>query len=633
MDSDLLGQSNPVRHESYERAESGRPKSAISLLRTFKTAGCFLVSIAMCTIFLLCFPVAFLQPEEQLLLQGLSEKWVVNGPGFALYFPLKTRITRRDALTIDPLSYYVVTNTLNANVRVEAGPQLLFLGAFDEASDLRQKYVLEKGHYLRLLDKVSGEVRVEIGPSTVTPGPHEEAPDGKQKGLSLKKFEYVNVYDKSGQVRVVRGEGLVFPGPTERLGEKKEAHVLEKDEWIKLVDEATGNVRVELGEQVVFPGATERAATTVQKAIHVDDETAVLVRSKQDGQQRLITPQSHRGPFFPAQYDEIVEVRNLIRIEPHEVVIAADEKNHIMYYDGRTGDSSGLAVFLPPYYKQITMMWGSGTSAEDLQNNVVNNKMNVAYKVPVAKIDVRKLYAFFRYNVRTADKVEMMLEGTIVWQIVDVPKMFSQTPDPKGDVWYHVRQRLIQAVSRVTLDQFMNTFSDLTTNVLDEDPYYAERGIQVHEVSVIRYECANPSDAKVLEQIIQETTKRMNELTAQNSKNDVQRASIEGEIALEQQRTKLLELKAENDKVSASASGEAEGLKLATSVHKFMEVLNGSVPNATTILDLLKFYETQRTMTTQTKDLATGNASLFLTPKDLNLKMVVPGSGREQDEL
>merc|ERR1719401_1468874 len=189
-------------------------------------------------------------------------------------------------------------------------------------------------------------------------------------------------------------------------------------------------------------------------------------------------------------------------------------------------------------------MWGSGTSAEDLKNNVVNNHMNVAYKVPITKIDVRKLYAFFRYNVRTADKVEMTLEGTIVWQIVDVPKMFSQTPDPKGDVWYHVRQRLIQAVSRVTLEQFMNTFSDLTTNVIEDDPYYAERGIQVHEVSVIRYECANPSDAKVLEQIIQETTKRMNDLTAQNSKNDIQRALIEGEIALEQQRTTLLQLKA-----------------------------------------------------------------------------------------
>merc|ERR1712083_389740 len=146
----------------------------------------------------------------------------------------------------------------------------------------------------------------------------------------------------------------------------------------------------------------------------------------------------------------------------------------------------------------------------------------------------------------------------IIWQGVDVPKMFSTTPDPKGDIWYHIRQKLIQAVARVTLEVFMNTFSELTTNLIDKDPYYAERGVQVHEVSVIRYECANPSDAEVLEQIIQETTKRMNQLTAQNSKNDVQRAAMEGEIDLEKQRTKLLEVKASNDKVNAMASGEAD---------------------------------------------------------------------------
>jgi hypothetical protein len=221
------------------------------------------------------------------------------------------------------------------------------------------------------------------------------------------------------------------------------------------------------------------------------------------------------------------------------------------------------------------------------------------------------------------------LEGTISWQVVDVPKMYSQTPDPRGDVWYHVRQRLIQAVSRVTLQQFMDTFSDLTARVIEHDDYYDNRGVFVHEVSVIRYECANPSDAKVLEQIIQETTKRMNQLTAQNSRNDVQRASMEGDIDLEQRRTKLLDLKAANDKATAIAAGEADGLKLAASVSKFVDVMGASLPNASAqvAIDLLKFYEGERTATTQTRDLSTGNAQLFLTPKDLNLKMVMPGGG------
>merc|ERR1712176_866940 len=114
-----------------------------------------------------------------------------------------------------------------------------------------------------------------------------------------------------------------------------------------------------------------------------------------------------------------------------------------------------------------------------------------------------------------------------------------------------------------------------------------------HEISVIRYDCANPSDREVLQQIIQETTKRMNQLTAQNSKNDVQRASMEGEIELEKQRTKLPEIKASNDKVNAIASGEVNGLKLATSVTKFIDAINTSIPdNSTeTAIDLLKFFE------------------------------------------
>merc|ERR1712187_954088 len=283
------------------------------------------------------------------------------------------------------------------------------------------------------------------------------------------------------------------------------------------------------------------------------------------------------------------------------------------------------------YYKLITMMWSSGTSPEDLKNNIVNNKKSVAYKVPVTKIDTRTQYAFFEYKVRTSDKVELTLEGTISWEVSDVPKMFGTTPDPKGDVWYHVRQRLIQAVSRVTLEQFMDTFSDLTAKVIENGTFYEKRGVLVHEVSVIRYECANPGDAQVLQQIIQETTKRMNQLTAQNSKNDVQRASMEGEIDLEKQRTKLLEVKASNDKVNAKAAGEADGLKLATSVTKFVDAINFSLPNASaqTAIDLLKFFELEKTATTQTRDLATGKAQLFLTPKDLNLKMVMP-EGRNE---
>merc|ERR1719301_16039 len=137
------------------------------------------------------------------------------------------------------------------------------------------------------------------------------------------------------------------------------------------------------------------------------------------------------------------------------------------------------------------MNWSSGTSREDLASNKVKNAKTVAYKVPVTKIDLRAQYAFFEYNVRTADNVELVLEGTIFWQVLDVPKMIAATGDPKGDVWYHCRSSLIQAVSRVTLEVFMVKFNEIVQNAANrDDQFYMDRGVCVHNLEVTRYACA-----------------------------------------------------------------------------------------------------------------------------------------------
>merc|ERR1719146_443682 len=121
------------------------------------------------------------------------------------------------------------------------------------------------------------------------------------------------------------------------------------------------------------------------------------------------------------------------------------------------------------------MMWSSGTSPADLANNVVRNAKSVAFKVPVQKIDLRPQYAFFEYSVRTSDNVELSLEGTIFWQVTDVAKMIERTGDPKGDVWYHARSALIQAISLVTLETFMASFNSIVIKAAAMDePFYAE---------------------------------------------------------------------------------------------------------------------------------------------------------------
>merc|ERR1712087_693508 len=137
----------------------------------------------------------------------------------------------------------------------------------------------------------------------------------------------------------------------------------------------------------------------------------------------------------------------------------------------------------------VTMYWGSAASPDEVANNrLASGKKTVNFKVPVTKIDTRAQYAFFEYTVRTSDNVELVLEGTIFWQVINVPKMIEATGDPKGDVWYHARSALIQAVARVTLETFMARFNEIVTDATSsDDKFYNERGVVVHNIEVTRY--------------------------------------------------------------------------------------------------------------------------------------------------
>merc|ERR1712110_492836 len=252
----------------------------------------------------------------------------------------------------------------------------------------------------------------------------------------------------------------------------------------------------------------------------------------------------------------------------------------------------------------------------------MGGKKTVNYKVPVIKIDTRPQYAFFEYEVRTSDNVELILEGTIFWQVVDVPKMIQTTGDPKGDVWYHARSAMIQAVSRVTLEVFMAQFNDIVTNALQlHDGFYSERGVKLHTLEVTRYECADKQTSAVLQEIIQETTNRINRMQKQQSDNEVQREKMSGEIEVETQKTALIQIRCDNDRMRAIIEGEADGLRIAKSASTFCATLVEEIPDAEARLQLFRFFQDQREATKRTEHLASGKAQLFLAPQDLNLKV------------
>mmetsp|Transcript_4562 Transcript_4562/g.7896 ORF Transcript_4562/g.7896 Transcript_4562/m.7896 type:complete len:209 (+) Transcript_4562:408-1034(+) len=200
--------------------------------------------------------------------------------------------------------------------------------------------------------------------------------------------------------------------------------------------------------------------------------------------------------------------------------------------------------------------------------------------------------------------------------------MIETTGDPKGDVWFHARSCMIQAVSRATLETFMAEFNDIVTKAAGvDDKFYTERGVKMHSLEVTRYECADSKTSAVLQEIIQETTNRINRMQKQQSDNDVQREKMSGEIEVEKQKTALVQARCDNERVRAIIEGEADGLRMAKSASTFLSVLAESLPNDDARLQLFRNFQDQQEATKRTEHLSSGKAQLFLAPQDMNLKL------------
>lgn len=446
----------------------------------------------------------------------------------------------------------------------------------------------------------------------------------------------------------MQGPGIIRFNPFKYSASAHKAVVLSKLEYVRVTHTLSGVLTTAAGPQLFFPDAWDSVSHKYE-AVRADADTAVLVLDKESGVQRLVTT---IGPFFPGPYEQVIETRSRIRVAPHQVAVTRGLDGSYTFYNG-SSSGQGTSFFLEPHKELVTMKWSLDHSGT----------MNVD------KIDRRAQYGAFSCTVRTSDNVELVLEGTIFWQVIDVPTMVQHTGDPKGDVWRHARSALIQAIGGVTLEHFMAGFNELVSAAAGADlSFYSQRGVRLHSLEVLSYSCKDEAQARVLQEIIQETTNRINALQKKRSENDVaaeklradlvleqsrrdlvkaqtdnarekvlaeQQATNEvmlsmvaAEVKIEESRRTLLAIKTENDKRNATAAGEAEGLRRALSVAAFLDKLNVSVPDAQTRLDSYKFLSSQEASTlalgTATKNLGSGSANLFVTPNDLNLRLQVP---------
>merc|ERR1719297_10854 len=152
--------------------------------------------------------------------------------------------------------------------------------------------------------------------------------------------------------------------------------------------------------------------------------------------------------------------------------------------------------------------------------------------------------------------------------------MFAMTGDPPGDICYHVRSVFVRKVAGVTLKAFMDDLHELAKHALKDIEFFTVRGLRVNAFDIGRYYCADKSTSEILEQIIQETTNRMNRLSQAESENEVNLFRTQGQTEQIRLNSTLLELQHEQTQKEALISGKSEADRVAA----FLKSLAAEVP-------------------------------------------------------
>merc|ERR1740138_652587 len=157
-------------------------------------------------------------------------------------------------------------------------------------------------------------------------------------------------------------------------------------------------------------------------------DSAIIVLSKADGSQRLVT---QAGVYFPDAYESVIATRTLIRVLPHETMVVRSALGNYVIYSGASGNGTGTSFFLHPYDRLQTMRWSQFSEPSSSPGG-----MQTQGEEEVQRIDMRAQKVFYQYEVRTNDNVNLRVEGIIFWKVADAARMVSVTADPCGDVWH-----------------------------------------------------------------------------------------------------------------------------------------------------------------------------------------------------
>jgi hypothetical protein len=569
-----------------------------------------------------------LKNDEQLLIESFTTRLVRNGPGTFFVNSFITRATRRKATLLDNRQYVLVINQISGEKRMEKGPKLLFLGADEKIVKDFKAMTLSEKEYLHVKDRLTGALRLERGPQLFWLGVNDETSEQPQIGITLKERQYIHIRNiATGVERVEIGPQLFIRDVNDEVSDVMDAVTLKKEQYVRILNRKTGENKVIRGETRVicnpdeqfiltkalfateaknpppteaknpFAGEPKKTfGTEVHDAINVGEDTCVLIRTISTAQLSLIT---EKGLFFPTADQEIVEVRKRVSLEDHQIIVTKDQTGK--YRVRRGSDDQERSFFLGPYEQVVPLIWSTG---------LLKDKRNLKIEI----LDLRPRFMWYEFDARTQDNVELTLGITFFWQITRVESMLAKTEDVPGDICSHARSMIIQRVSQVTLERFLADFNTIIREVIIEsgDTFYDERGVLLNSVEVRTISCRDQRTQDILNEIIQETTNRLNRIQKQESENDVSLRQVDGNIKVERSRGELIELQRENERLLSLTAGESEAQRV-------LSFLNG-LGDELTMEQKIGIFQTLRKGDVL-ETLSKGKAQLYFTPSDVDLSI------------
>jgi hypothetical protein len=573
----------------------------------------------------------------------------VIGP--LVFFPgaYETVSEVQEGMKLARTQYVVLQDKLTGQKLVERGEQLLFLDPNHVVvQGVSEALKLTKTQMVRIRDETTGHLRVVTGDTVLFPGAYDTVHD-VEEGIQLTRNDWVRIKDvTTGAVRVEVGEQLVFPSAAERVVDRAEAYKVTPSAAALVQSTQDGQLRLVTKEGLFVPGPYEQVLE-MREICRVEPHEAVVVVDNMgrytfyDGSKPTGNSTEPGAAFFLPPHSEKVTMQwTALDGAAKEAVTEIDMRSQYMpfSYVVRTLDNVQMQISGTLFW-QVTDVPVMVAATPDPRGDISRHARNVL----IGAISQTTLAAFMETFNPVIQRAFIEDKRTDFYSKrgIQLHSMEVTGYECLDEETALVLQQIIQAKTNKILDKEKQDSENevaraklLAENELEKSRLAATLELEQQRIAG---EAAQKTQAAASQAILatQEQTAALDlEQVTQQHKAQIALDEAENALALEKKRLaadieveaqtrELLQLKLNNSELSvaltAGVTGEAEGRRMAEQAAHFMDVLEPHLPNATDRFALYQRQLDHANKAETTRNLAAGQAKLFLTPEKLDLRL------------